>query len=202
MKMKVIKTSAIMICLQKVLWLSLAVLLLTGCASRKVKRSLAGASTSSAELQQLAQQFAQGLAEHFAANLNAGDEILVALYPARNHTIDELPLDLLERSLVRELLTHKLYTVRVEDRQRALDELEFQLSGLGEGTLSAGKLKIPNYFLQLTIDENRYLLDAKTRRIERSFSLELRSVQTQLVEFSKLLQLQNNVPVLNRHYSF
>ncbi|BBM89156.1 hypothetical protein COTS27_00850 [Spirochaetota bacterium] len=177
----------------------------TSCATLQTKKKAVQSSvTTSAEMLAIAQQFSKTINAHFSKNTDQlqKNNILIALFPTKNNTISDLPLDYLNFSLVSELLKYNIRTVRVEDRSKALDELEFQLSGLGETTISPGNMKSPNYFIQIVVDENRYLLSSKTRRTERTFNLEVRNVETQLVVVSDSTHHIKDGAILRKSYSF
>ncbi|HKK65851.1 MAG TPA: hypothetical protein VJ967_08345, partial [Clostridia bacterium] len=75
------------------------------------------------------------------------------------------------------------FTVRPEDRDTAIEEMKFNISGLAEESLSLGEMKSPNYFIKTVISESFYRRDSH-RIMEHTIRVELRSVETQLVVWS------------------
>lgn len=134
------------------------------------------------ELEKAAQVLAQKVKAHFDAHLPA-EGIFVAFLPTKNETSEQLPLGVFDNRMVSELLNAKIYTVRVEDRSKALSEIAFSQTGATATGLSAGKMRSPNFFIQTEITENIFK-SGGDRIVEQVLNFELRSVETQLVVFS------------------
>lgn len=134
------------------------------------------------ELEKAAQGMAEKVGVHFAANKPAGG-IFVAFLPTKNDTSDQLPVNVFDNRVVGDLLAAKIYTVRVEDRNKALSEIAFSQTGATAAGISAGNMKSPNFFIQADISENIFK-SGGDRIIEQVLNFELRSVETQLVVFS------------------
>ncbi|MCB1147808.1 MAG: penicillin-binding protein activator LpoB [Leptospiraceae bacterium] len=128
---------------------------------------------------------AASLAQKVSGTLKKGEETkYFALLPVRNKTSEIIPLDVFADSLVAGLLKAGLPTIRVEDRERAMQEMEFSQTGLTEKELQSGKMKTPDYFIEAVIDENIFRSDGD-RIVEQTIRLEVRSVETQVVVASE-----------------
>lgn len=134
------------------------------------------------ELEKAAGALAEKVRQHFAANVPPGG-LFVAFLPTKNDTSDQLPVNVFDNRVVGDLLTAKIYTVRVEDRNKALSEIAFSQTGATANGLSAGNMRSPNFFIQAEITENLFK-SGGDRIVEQVLNFELRSVETQLVVFS------------------
>ncbi len=117
----------------------------------------------------------------------------------RNETSELIDTDIFDFALVEALRARGVFTVRPEDREAALEEMEFNLSGLGDQTLSAGSMKSPNFFIKSLITESSWKEGAQ-RILEHVIRCELRAVETQLVVWTddihykrRLAPRRNNV---------
>lgn len=134
------------------------------------------------ELEKAAEKLSQKVKLHFDANKPA-EGIFVAFLPTKNDTSDQLPVQVFDNRLVGNLLAAKIYTVRVEDRNKALSEIAFSQTGATASGISAGNMKSPNFFIQTDITENIFR-SGGDRIVEQVLNFEMRSVETQLVVFS------------------
>lgn len=134
------------------------------------------------ELEKAAVAMAAKVKAHFDKNIPP-DGLFVAFLPTKNDTSDQLPVNLFDNRVVGDLLAAKIYTVRVEDRNKALSEIAFSQTGATAAGLTAGKMKSPNFFIQTDINENIFK-SGGDRIVEQILNFELRSVETQLVVFS------------------
>lgn len=134
------------------------------------------------ELEKAAVAMAGKVKAHFDKNIPP-DGLFVAFLPTKNDTSDQLPVNIFDNRVVGDLLAAKIYTVRVEDRNKALSEIAFSQTGATAAGLSAGKMKSPNFFIQTDINENIFK-SGGDRIVEQILNFELRSVETQLVVFS------------------
>ncbi len=141
---------------------------------------------SGIELKQIADRFAAKITAYFFRE-NLQNTVFVALLATKNDTTEDIPIDVLDFGMINALLDDGILTVRTEDRGRALDEIEFNLSGLSDNTLTIGRMKTPNYFIKIKIKEN-YLRQGRDRISEFTVVMELRSVETQLVHASDIVQ--------------
>ncbi len=161
---------------------------LTGCSSTPKRLDFAEDMVADSgeltpyELEKSAKRLANSIAEYFKKNPNK-DGIFVALLPTKNNTSEDIPVKVFDNTLVDELLKHKIYTVRTENRKQSLKEIEFSMTGLTENELSIGKMKSPNYFIKTDIDENIYS-SGGDKIVEQVINIELREVTTQLVKWS------------------
>lgn len=161
---------------------------LAGCTST-TKRLDAGADITAdsgeltrTEMEKAASQFVKKLKTHFDEE-RPKDGIFVAFLPTKNDTSEELPVSVYDNKMAAELLAAKIYTVRVEDRNKALSEISFSQTGATATELSAGKMRSPNFFIQTDITEAIFK-SGGDRIVEQTLNFELRSVETQLVVFS------------------
>ena len=157
-------------------------LILVQCKSVQVmdssKRYLADSGElTRQELEGPAKRFSDSIAEHFSKK-NLPNGIFVALLPTKNDTSEEIPIKVFDSFFVDGLRKKGIYTVRTEDRSTALKEIEFNMSGLAESSLSVGKMKSPNYFIKVDISESAFR-QGKGRILEQTFNAELRNVETQ-----------------------
>lgn len=163
-------------------------LALPGCASttRRLDASEDIAADSGeltrGELEKAAQSLAQKVKLHFDAH-RPPEGIFVAFLPTKNETSEQLPVNVFDNRIVGDLLGAKIYTVRVEDRSKALSEIAFSQTGATANGISAGKMRSPNFFIQAEITENVFK-SGGDRIVEQVLNFELRSVETQLVAFS------------------
>lgn len=141
---------------------------------------------SGLELKRISQKFADKIARYFYRE-GIADSVFVALLNTKNDTTEDIPVDVLDFNLVNSLLSTNVFTVRTEDRGRAIDEIEFNLSGMSDTKLQTGRMKTPNYFIKIIIKEN-YLRQGGKRISEFTVLMELRSVETQLVHASDIVQ--------------
>lgn len=175
-KLKIFKI-AILIC---------TLIFVSGCKSKPQTVIAGERSVSGYELKNVANQFSKKIINYFYRK-NLQDKVLVALLNTKNDTTERLPVDVLDFSLVNNLLASNIYTVRTEDRSRAIEEIEFNLSGLSDSNLKIGTMKSPNFFIKMKIKEN-HLRQGDNRIVEFTIIMELRSVETQLVVASDLIQ--------------
>lgn len=150
------------------------------------------------EMEIAAAEMAVGIGEMFRRQGDGKIEnVFVALLPTRNDTSEIIDTDILDFALVDELRAEGVFTVRPEDREAALEEMTFNISGLAEESLSLGEMKSPNYFIKIVVSESFYL-SGQDRIMEQVIRLEMRAVETQLVvwsdskTFSKKLARRNN----------
>ena len=66
------------------------------------------------------------------------------------------------------------------------------MTGLTDGTLSAGKMKSPNYFIKIDISESMFSNQGK-KIIEQIINIELRNVETQVVTVSDRMAFRRQV---------
>lgn len=170
------------------IFLSISLLFLSQCASTG-KRLDANADLvsdtgelTSQELRMAAQNLAQSIGEYFKSNPNP-DGVFVALLPTKNDTSEEISTDVFDNTLVDELRKRDVFTLRIEDRKKSLQEIQFSMTGLTEKPLSVGKMKSPNYFIKTDITEDIFTHKGK-KIVEQTINIELRDVLTQVVQWS------------------
>lgn len=152
------------------------------------------------EMEIAAAEMSAGIGEMFRRQGDGKIEnVFVALLPTRNDTSEIIDTEILDFALVDGLRAQGVFTVRPEDREAALEEMTFNISGLAEESLSLGEMKSPNYFIKIVISESFYH-SGQDRIMEQVIRLELRAVETQLVVWSdsktfskKLARRKNDV---------
>lgn len=177
--------------------LVLATISLSSCKTTRAATIDPGktADVTTSQLRDVANQFSQALVVY----LEQQGEIptYLSLLKTKNNSTEILPLEVLEDEMVRILIEKRVYTVRRENREEALKELQLALSGLSDGSAEAGRLKSPKYFVKITINENQVLV--KNAEIqERTYSIDLRDVQTQLTVFQKSIITTERRPLGRR----
>ena len=135
------------------------------------------------ELERAAKAFAVKVNEYFQQNPNP-DGIFVAFYPTKNDTSEQIPTDFFDGPFIRDMLKNKIFTVRVNEREKALNEIQFSLSGMTQNRLSLGKMKSPNYFVRCTIGENAFSVSGD-RIVEQVLNIEFTEVETQIVQLNE-----------------
>ena len=134
------------------------------------------------ELEKAAIQFSSDIKTYFVKNPDSRG-VFVASLPSKNETSDMLPTTVFDQTLTRELLKNGIYTVKVNNREDALKEFQFNQSGMAGNTLSIGKLKSPNYFIKTDITENLYR-SGGSKIAEQSINLEVIDLETLVVKWA------------------
>ena len=134
------------------------------------------------ELQKVAHIFAKQISSYFNENPKA-EGIFLAFLPSKNETSELMPTSVFDNTLTSELLNNNIYTVKIKNRDDALKEFEFSRSGLTQNTLSVGKLKSPNFFVECVIKEQFYRHRGEAI-VEQIINLEVISIETLLVLWS------------------
>jgi len=159
----------------------------SGCVSTTAGRSGGAADTgvlTRSEMESAAQEISTEIGITFRNRGNGSIiNVFVALLPTKNDTSEMIDTDIFDYALVDELRSEGIFTVRPEDRDTAIEEMKFNISGLAEESLSLGEMKSPNYFIKTVISESFYRRDSH-RIMEHTIRVELRSVETQLVVWS------------------
>jgi len=135
------------------------------------------------EMEETAQKFATAIHNYFMDHPNKNG-IVVALLPTKNDTSENLPTEVFDNTLVSNLMKKGIFTVKRENRSEAMKEIEFSMSGLTENSLSAGNMKVPNYFIKTRIDESIFYNKGK-KIVEQVVTTELTDVETQLLIWSE-----------------
>ncbi len=134
------------------------------------------------ELENSAINLAKKIKAHFEQSPRKKG-IFVAFLPTRNETSEILATSVFDSSIVKNLRQGGIYTVKIKNRKEVLKEFEFAQSGLGEGNLSIGKLKSPNFLIECIITENIFR-HGGDKIVEQVINVELTEVETLLVEWS------------------
>ena len=134
------------------------------------------------ELEKSAIKFSQDIQQNFTEKpLKEG--IFLAFLPMKNETSESIPTKVFDNTMKRELKKHGIFTISVANRQEALKEFQFAQTGFTENTLSIGKLKSPNFFLESRIEENIFR-HRGDKIVEQIIILELIEVETLIIEYS------------------
>ena len=134
------------------------------------------------ELEKSAVKFSQEIQKHFTEKPRQ-EGVFLAFLPMKNETSDSIPTKVFDNTMKQELKKHGIFTVSVENRQEALKEFQFAQTGFTENTLSIGKLKSPNFFLENRIEENIFR-HRGAKIVEQIIILELIEVETLVIEYS------------------
>ena len=160
---------------------------LSGCVSTNAGRSGSAADTgvlTRSEMESAAAEMSVKIGSDFRdRGKGTIENVFVALLPTKNDTSEMIDTEIFDYALVDEMRSEGIFTVRPEDRDTALKEMKFNISGLAEESLSLGEMKSPNYFIKTVISESFYRRDSH-RIMEHTIRVELRSVETQLVVWS------------------
>ena len=105
------------------------------------------------EMEEAATVIAMKINVYFKKNPSQGG-VFVALLPTKNETSEQLPTDVFDNALIRQLSQNKIYTLRTEKREDQLKEIKLSQQ-LGTD-FDIGNLKSPNYFIRSRIDENAF----------------------------------------------
>ena len=134
------------------------------------------------ELEKSAIKFSKDIHKNFIARPRK-EGIFVAFLPMKNETSESIATKVFDNTMTRELRRNGIFTVSVKNRKEALKEFQFAQTGLTENTLSIGRLKSPNFFLESRIDENIFR-HRGSKIVEQVINLELIEVETLVVEYS------------------
>jgi hypothetical protein len=121
------------------------------------------------ELEKAAVRIAQKISVYFKKN-PAPKGVFVALLATKNETSEQIPVEIFDDALVKELLRNKIVTLRTDKRQDQLKEVKIDQL-LGTDNIDVGKLKSPNYFVKARIDENAFRSDGD-KIVEQIMSVE------------------------------
>lgn len=147
------------------------------------------------EMEEAAAKFADSIQEHFKKN-PPKDGVFVALLPTKNDTSEEIPTSVFDNSLVDSLRKRGIYTVRVENRKDALEELKRNQEGLTNNTSAGTDLKSPNFFVAIKIDESVFK-NSGNKIVEQVINIELRSTETTLVAWSDHIPIRKQAKSRN-----
>ena len=126
------------------------------------------------EMEEAAVIIAQKINVYFKKNPSPSG-VFVALLPTRNDTSEQLPTDVFDNALIRQLAQNKIYTLRTEKREDQLKEIK--LSQMLGTDFDIGNLKSPNYFIRSRIDENTFKSDGK-KIVEQILNVEFIQIST------------------------
>jgi len=169
--------------------LSLFLFVLSSCSSSAKRLDLESDMVSdsggltSQELQISAEKLANEIGKYFKENPK-DEGVFVVHYPTRNDTSEQIQTELFDNTFVSKLLKNKIFTVRANKREQALNEIQFSMSGMTQNRLSLGKLKSPNFFVRCDINENMFTAGGE-KIVEQSINIELVEVETTIAVWSE-----------------
>jgi hypothetical protein len=108
--------------------------------------------------------------------------VFVALTPTKNETSEQLPTDVFDNELIKQLLKNKIYTLRTEKREDQLKEIKLSQQ-LGTD-FDLGELKSPNFFIRSRIDENAFRSEGK-KIVEQILTVEFIQISNLTVAVSE-----------------
>jgi hypothetical protein len=135
------------------------------------------------ELELAAKKFSEKVAQYFKENPHP-EGIFVAFYPTKNETSEQIPTEFFDDPFVSDLRKKNIFTVKVEERNKALSEIQFSNSGLTSNRLSLGKMKSPNFFVKCKINENAFTVKGE-KIVEQVLNIEFTEVETQIVQLNE-----------------
>lgn len=133
------------------------------------------------EMEEAAYVIAQKINVYFKKNPSPSG-VFVALLPTRNDTSEQLPTDVFDNALIRQLTQNKIYTLRTEKREDQLKEIKLSQQ-LGTD-FDLGNLKSPNFFIRSRIDENAFRSDGK-KIVEQILNVEFIQISNLAVAVSE-----------------
>jgi len=192
--------------MRSILALGLSFLFLVSCSSGAKRLDLTSDLVSdsggltSQELQISAEKLADEIGKYFRENPRE-EGVFVAHFPTRNDTSEQIQTELFDNSFVSRLLRNKIFTVRANKREQALNEIQFSLSGMTSNRLSLGKLKSPNFFVRCDINENLFTAGGD-KIVEQSINIELVEVETTIAVWSEKVSYRKKAVRGNRGASW
>lgn len=118
----------------------------------------------------------------------------VALLAPKVDARKKLPIAAFEDDLVRFLLRREVYVVRRENRKKELEQIHFASNNVGSRIAQSrvGKIKVPDYFISVTISE-KYYFKGNRKLQQRTYEFDFRSVVTQKRFFHKVVKAEKKV---------
>ncbi len=135
------------------------------------------------EMEKAANQFGGKIGTYFKENPAPGG-IFVAFLPTKNDTSEMIPTDFFDRQFVSTLLKNRVFTVRVDKREKSLKEIQFSQSGLTRNQLNPGNMTSPNFYVDCVIREDMFMSGGK-RIVEQTIDVQLIDVETQIAVWSE-----------------
>lgn len=126
------------------------------------------------EMEEAAYVIAQKINVYFKKNPSQGG-VFVALLATKNETSEQIPTDVFDNALIRQLTQNKIYTLRTEKREDQLKEIKLSQQ-LGTD-FDIGNLKAPNFFIRSRIDENAFSSGGK-KIVEQTLNVEFIQVSS------------------------
>lgn len=126
------------------------------------------------EMEEAAYVIARKINVYFQKNPSPNG-VFVALTPTKNDTSEQLPTDVFDSELIKQLIKNKIYTLRTEKREDQLKEIKLSQQ-LGTD-FELGNLKSPNFFIRSRIDENAFKSDGK-KIVEQILTVEFIQVSS------------------------
>ena len=134
------------------------------------------------ELEKSAIKLSQDIHQNFVERPRE-EGVFLAFLPMKNETSESIATKVFDNTMTQELRKQGVFIISVKNRKEALKEFQFSQTGLTENTLSVGRLKSPNFFLESRIDENIFR-HRGDKIVEQVINIELIEVETLIVEYS------------------
>lgn len=132
------------------------------------------------EMEKAAERIASKISTAFQNRPSTG--VFVAILRTKNDTSEQIPTEIFENALVKNLLLNKIFTIRTDKREDQLKEIK--ISQMLGTDLDLTNLKSPNYFVRSTISENVFK-SGGDKIIEHTLSVELVEVSSLVVSVSE-----------------
>lgn len=132
------------------------------------------------EMEKAAERIALKIANAFKNRPSSG--VFVAILRTKNDTSEQIPTEIFENALVKNLLANKIFTLRTDKREDQLKEIK--MSQMLGTDLDLTNLKSPNYFVRSQISENVFRSEGD-KIIEHTLSVELVEVGSLVVSVSE-----------------
>lgn len=131
------------------------------------------------ELERAAAEIAAKIVVNFKKNPEPGGVFLV-ITATKNDTSEQIPTDVFENALVRNVKAGGIYTLRTDKREDQLKQISINQKLGGDMSLD---LKSPNYFVRTKIDENMFT-NKGDKIVEQVLNVELVKVSSLEVAFT------------------
>ncbi|MCX7998123.1 MAG: penicillin-binding protein activator LpoB [Leptospiraceae bacterium] len=133
------------------------------------------------EMEKAAERIASKIAASFQ-NRPSTTGVFVAILRTKNDTSEQIPTEIFENALVKNLLLNKIFTIRTDKREDQLKEIK--ISQMLGTDLDLTNLKSPNYFVRSNISENVFR-SSGDKIIEHTLTVELVEVGSLVVSISE-----------------
>jgi hypothetical protein len=133
------------------------------------------------ELEKAAEKISQKIISNFKIN-KPKEGVFVAILRTKNDTSEQIPTEVFENALVKNLMLGKIFTLRTDKREDQLKEIK--ISQMLGTDLDLTNLKSPNFFVRSTISENMFR-SGGDKIVEHTLNVELVEVSSLIVAVSE-----------------